>query len=134
MKKKLNIFSDVRGKLVSIESNTDIPFEIKRIFYMYDLKKSKKRGSHAHFNTQQCIFALSGSCEISLESIKGNKEKFILNDPGAYIFKDKLVWIEISGCSDDCVLMVMCNTKYDQNDYIKNYKKFKEISLENKYQ
>jgi len=111
------------GSLVAIESNIDIPFEIKRVFYIYKVSKDQQRGEHAHKKTNQLLIALSGSCEITLDDGK-NKESFILNSPKKALLQKNLVWGGMKNFSKDCVLMVLCDSFYDKEDYIYDYSEF----------
>ena len=121
-----NILGDDRGSLIAIEGNTNIPFEIKRVFYIFGTKENVSRGMHAHFKTQQYLIAVNGHCKVELDD-GFKKRRYLLNTPKNGIFKDKLVWITMSDFSADCVLLVMCNTVYNSNDYITDYEKFKRF-------
>ena len=122
---KFKKFKDERGVLIPIEGELDIPFEIKRVFYIYDLNTLSKRGVHAHINTDQIIIPINGSFEITIFDKKFQKEKFLLNSPETGLFQKKMTWAEMSNFSNDCIILVLANKQFDVKDYITSFKKFK---------
>lgn len=114
--------SDDRGKLVSLESGKNIPFEIKRVYYIYDTK-DVSRGFHAHKNLQQVLICISGSCVVTLDDGEVKKE-FLLKNPNHGLYVGNMVWREMHDFSDNCVLMVLANDYYNEKDYIKEYDSF----------
>jgi dTDP-4-dehydrorhamnose 3,5-epimerase-like enzyme len=115
---------DARGNLSFIEQNRHVPFEIKRVYYLYDVPSGATRGGHAHKEAHQVIIALSGSFEVLLDY--GNrKEKVFLNRPhyGLYILPG--VWREMENFSSNSIALVLTSTFFDENDYIRDYKVFK---------
>lgn len=114
---------DETGTLVSLEENKNIPFEIKRVYYMYDTTQGTRRGFHAHKNLEQILIATSGSCKIHLDNGK-ETEEVLLNkhNEGLYIAHD--MWREMYDFSEDCVLMVLASSYYDESDYIRDYDAF----------
>lgn len=123
----LNIRGDNRGSLVAIEQNTDVPFDIKRTFHIYGTKQGTPRGQHSHFITKQFLVAVSGSCKVTLDS-GSEKVTYELNQPNIGLFQDALVWGEMHGFSKDCVLLVLASEHYDENDYIREYEEFLEVT------
>ena len=118
----LKLKGDNRGKLIAIE-DFEIPFKIKRIFYIFETSNFVKRGVHAHLNTKQLIISIHGSCKIVLDDgVK--KETFILDNNQKGLFQDKMVWGNMSDFSKGCILLVIADTNYDENDYINDYKIF----------
>lgn len=114
---------DSRGMLVALEELKDIPFQIKRVYYMYDTKPEVHRGFHAHRSLQQILICIHGSCKILLDN--GSEKKIVsLEKPyeGLYIAND--MWREMFDFSDDAVLMVLASEYYDENDYIRDYDTF----------
>lgn len=114
---------DDRGMLVALEELKDIPFEIKRVYYMYDTLEGVRRGYHAHKALQQILIAIHGSCKIHLDN--GNETAEVLLDKpyeGLYISND--MWREMYDFSEDCVLMVLASEYYDEKDYIRNYEDY----------
>ena len=122
------ILGDERGKLIALESNKEIPFEMKRVFYIYSTKEIP-RGNHSHYKTKQLLIAVHGSCKVTLDDGK-NKQTFNLNKPNIGLFQDAKIWGVMHDFSNNCVLMVLANEYYDENDYITDYEDFlKVISL-----
>ncbi len=114
---------DVRGNLSVIEGNT-IPFEIKRVYYLYDIPTASVRGGHAHKNLQQLLVSLSGSFDVLLKD--GNSEKVItLNKPNFGLLIPNGIWRELQNFSSGSVCLVLASTEFDEADYIRNFKEFK---------
>lgn len=114
---------DDRGQLVSLEEYIDIPFEIKRVYYMYDTKEGVRRGFHAHKSLEQILVCIHGSCKILLDS--GREKKIVpLEKPyeGLYIAND--MWREMYDFTPDTVLMVLASEIYNEEDYIRDYDDF----------
>lgn len=114
---------DERGSLVALEENNNIPFEIKRVFYIFGTQPGIPRGQHAHFRTKQLLIAVNGSCKVTLDDGK-EKETFELNRPNIGLFQDAMIWGTMHDFSHDCVLMVLANEYYDETDYIRSYDNF----------
>jgi dTDP-4-dehydrorhamnose 3,5-epimerase-like enzyme len=114
---------DDTGKLISLEKEVNIPFDFKRIYYIYDTKKTIQRGFHAHINLKQVIVSLSGSCVFVLDDGAQRKE-ITLDSPTSGILIQGLIWREMKNFSDDCVLVVLASEYYDTDDYIYDYKTF----------
>ena len=125
MTKLLNFKSlgDNRGSLVALEQNKDIPFDIKRVYYIYSTKDGIRRGFHAHKQLEQVLICVSGSCNILIDD--GNiKENVLLDNPCKGLLVSGLVWREMFDFSPDCVLMVLASEFYDESDYIRCYDEF----------
>jgi len=120
---KFEIKGDERGSLISLESKRNIPFEIKRIYYIFDTKEGVVRGKHAHKDLEQILICVKGSCKILLND-GVNEEIFLLDKPDKGLYIDSLVWREMFEFSPDCVLMVLANKYYDEEDYIRDYDEF----------
>lgn len=116
---------DERGQLVALEQNKEIPFEIKRVYYMYDTTPGTKRGFHAHVDLEQVAICLSGSCVLDVETIAGN-HSFHLDCPTKGLYMGGLVWREIRDFSPGCVLAVVASELYDEADYIREYDSFRQ--------
>lgn len=114
------------GSLISLEQNKNIPFDIKRVYYIFDTKLGVTRGFHAHKKLKQVIICVSGSCEIMLDN-GFDKVNIILNDPSKGILIESKIWREISNFSKDCVIVVVTDALYDKDDYIRNYEDFLKI-------
>ena len=120
---------DNRGQLVALEEFKDIPFAIKRVYYMYDTGANVVRGYHAHKKLQQILICIHGSCKIKLDN--GIEKKIVpLEKPyeGLYIAND--MWREIYDFSSDAVLMVLASELYDEEDYIRDYDIFLKFAEE----
>lgn len=114
---------DDRGSLISLESNQNIPFEIKRVYYIFGTKQGVARGFHAHKNLQQVAVCVKGSCWFVIDDGK-KKEEVILNNPNQGLYIDSMKWREMYDFSEDCVLMVLASEYYDEADYIRDYDVF----------
>ena len=116
---------DARGQLVAIEEILDAPFEFKRVYFMYDTKNGVRRGYHAHRELKQILFCVHGNCKIHVDD--GEKTcEYLLNKPYEGLFIEGLIWREMYDFSKDAVLMVIASDFYNENDYIRDYDKFKE--------
>lgn len=116
---------DERGMLVALEEFKDIPFEIKRVYYLYDTKKEVRRGFHAHRSLEQILICIHGSCRVLLDN--GTEKKTVsLEKPyeGLYIAND--IWREMYDFSSDAVLLVLASDFYREEDYIRDYEIFKQ--------
>jgi dTDP-4-dehydrorhamnose 3,5-epimerase-like enzyme len=116
---------DSRGQLVSLEKMKEIPFEIKRVYYIYDTLPNVRRGFHAHKTLKQLLMCVHGSCKILLDN-GHEKEVVLLDTPYEGIFVNGLIWREMFDFSSDAVLMVLASEIYDESDYIRNYETFLE--------
>ena len=114
---------DERGCLVSLEAKKTIPFDIKRIYYIFKTKDDVVRGLHAHKVLKQVMICITGSCKIKLDNGQSS-ETVILESPVKGILVEGLIWREMSNFSNDCVLLVIANEHYDESDYIRNYDDF----------
>ena len=116
--------SDDRGLLVSIEANGTVPFEVKRVYYLTDLKSQYPRGFHAHKNLKQLAVCLKGSCRFVLDDGTA-REEFFLTAPTQGLFISDMYWREMDSFSSDCVILVLASEHYDECDYIRDYDDFK---------
>jgi len=119
---------DDRGSLIALEENYNAPFEIKRVYYIYDTKKGVARGFHAHKHLKQLAIAVKGSCTFVLDhGVK--KEEIVLNSPNKGLLIEGLIWREMKDFSSDCVLVVLASEHYDEDDYIRDYDEFLKEAL-----
>lgn len=123
---EFKILGDHRGQLVALEANRQIPFDVKRVFYIYGTQPDVPRGNHSHYKTKQFLVSVAGSCKVTLDDGK-SKETFDLNKPNIGLFQDALIWGTMHDFSADCVLLVLADDYYDESDYIRNYDKFLEV-------
>ncbi|MGB8454197.1 MAG: FdtA/QdtA family cupin domain-containing protein [Anaerocolumna sp.] len=114
---------DERGLLVSLEAFKDIPFEIKRVYYMYDTVEGVRRGYHSHRTLEQILICINGSCEVLLDN---GREKKIVSLEKRYegLYVPKNTWREMYNFSPDAILMVLASDYYNEEDYIRNYDEF----------
>jgi len=119
---------DERGSLIAIEEGYNAPFEIKRVYYIFDTKKGVERGFHAHLDLKQIAIAVKGSCTFVLDD-GSQREEIRLENPNQGLLIEGLIWREMKEFSPDCVLIVIASEHYDERDYIRNYDEFmKEIN------
>lgn len=114
---------DDRGQLVALEEYKDIPFEIKRVYYMHDTKNGIVRGHHAPKSLEQILICIHGTCKIKLDN--GIEQKLEKPYEGLYVANN--MWREMFDFSEDAVLMVLASELYDENDYIRDYDEFLEF-------
>ena len=114
---------DERGGLVALENNKEIPFEVKRVYYIFGTKENVARGYHAHKELKQLAVCVSGSCTMLLDD-GHRKESVLLNSPKQGVLIDKMIWHEMHNFSYDCVLLVLACEHYDEKDYIRDYNDF----------
>lgn len=124
-------YTDARGILTPIESNIDIPFEIKRIFYTYGISgENIIRGNHANRKTSVVLIMTSGSCKVKIYNNEGGVQEIIeLNSPNKGLYIEKMVYKEMYDFSDDAVTLVLASEHFDEFEYIDTYEEFlKEIN------
>ena len=120
------VMGDERGSLIAFEENQNVPFDIKRVFYIYGTQEGIPRGQHSHYKTKQLLVAVNGGCKVTLDNGK-EKETYTLNKPNVGLFQDALIWGTMHDFSHDCILMVFADTYYEDSDYIRDYDKFLEV-------
>ncbi|GAB2912867.1 sugar 3,4-ketoisomerase [Paralcaligenes ginsengisoli] len=114
---------DGRGNLFVVEANKNLPFEIKRVYYMSGMSPGTERGFHAHKDLQQLAICVAGRCCITLDDGE-NRQSVWLDSPAKGLLIGSLIWREMSQFSDDCVLLVFASQYYDEADYIRDYTQF----------
>lgn len=121
------LLGDERGHLTALEGNKNIPFEIKRVYYLTDTKFGVARGFHAHKALEQVAVCVSGRCRMLLDD-GVHKEETWLESPTKGIRLERMIWHEMHDFSADCVLIVLASEHYDETDYIRSYSEFlKEV-------
>ena len=123
---KLKAMTDTGGSLIPVESQKDIPFPIKRVFYVYDVDSLDNRGQHSHYKTKQVLVCIKGKIEVICDD-GVVREKYILNSPNEAIYIPEMIWDEQVYFSKDTIMLALANTLYDRNDYIENYEEFTEL-------
>ncbi len=118
--------NDERGNLTVVENSKTVPFDVKRVYYLYDVPGGGSRGAHAHKNLQQLIVAASGSFDVTIDD--GNvRRTFTLNRPYQGLLIVPGIWRDLNNFSSGSVCMVLASEKYDEEDYIRNYNEFLEF-------
>jgi dTDP-4-dehydrorhamnose 3,5-epimerase-like enzyme len=118
---------DERGSLVALESKKSVPFDIKRVYYMFGTRQGVSRGFHAHKNLKQIAVCVTGSCRFVLDNGE-KREEIVLDDSTVGLLIENLTWREIHDFTPDCVLIVLANQYYDEFDYIRDYEDFIELA------
>ena len=117
---------DERGSLVALEAHKTVPFDVKRVYYIFGTKEGVSRGFHAHQALQQVAVCVTGKCRMVLDDGK-TREEIWLDSPTKGLLIGDLLWREMHDFSPDCVLLVLASEYYNEADYIRNYEEFKKI-------
>ncbi len=120
---EFNEHGDNRGNLVALEYPKDLPIEVKRIYYIYNVPGNISRGFHSHNDLQQILICLGGSVKIKLKTPEDEKV-VLLDSPNKGLFVDKMIWREMYDFSDNATLLVLASMCYDEKDYIRNYDEY----------
>ena len=115
--------SDPRGNLTFIEGNHHIPFDIRRVYYLYDVPGGAERGGHAHKKLSQLIIAMSGSFDVILDG-GGEKKRFHLNRSYQGLYVCPMMWRELDNFSSGSVCMVLASNIYEESDYYRDYNEY----------
>ena len=115
--------TDPRGNLTFIEGNRHVPFDIRRVYYLYDVPGGAERGGHAHKDLHQLIIAMSGSFDVVLDDGK-NKQRIHLNRSYNGLYVCPMIWRELDNFSSGSVCMVLASNHYDESDYYRDYNEF----------
>lgn len=118
---------DDRGHLVIVEGQQDIPFDIKRIFYIYGSDPDVVRGQHANRESEFVLINVAGTSKVKVKDGKGNEAIFSLTRPHTGIYLPKMIWKDMYDFSEDSVLLCLASTHYDPNEYIRDYDEFVKI-------
>ncbi len=120
---------DQRGSLVALEIGMEkaVPFDIKRVYYIYRTAEGVSRGFHAHRNLKQVAISVAGRCRMVLDDGKNRKEAW-LDCPTKGLLIEDMIWREMHDFSEDCVLLVLASEHYDESDYIRDYQQFLELT------
>ncbi len=121
---------DRRGNLTFIEENRHIPFDIKRVYYLYDVPGGESRGGHAHKTLHQFIIAVNGSFDVVLDD-GFERRRFFLNRSYYGLYICPMVWREIDNFSSGSVCLVLASDYYKEDDYIRDYERFLKMVQEN---
>lgn len=118
--------SDRKGNLSVVENGKEVPFDVKRVYYLYDVPGGESRGGHAHKALRQLIVAASGSFSVTLDDGK-DKKTFVLNRPYQGLYVVSGIWRTLDDFSSGAVCLVLASELYDEDDYIRNYEGFLEF-------
>ena len=121
---------DTRGNLSFIENNSDIPFEMKRVYWIYDVPGGEIRGGHAYTKLEEVIIALSGSFDVVIDNGSKGEQVFHMNRSYQGLYIPEMIWRQLRHFSTNSVALILASRPYDENDYIYDYKEFhKKINL-----
>jgi dTDP-4-dehydrorhamnose 3,5-epimerase len=123
----LPVRGDARGSLVSLEQATGVPFEIARVYFVFDTQPGVSRGFHAHRQLRQLVFCVAGSCTMVLDDGRARSE-LRLDRPEVAVEIGPMVWHEMHDFSSDCIMAVLAEAPYDESDYIRDYDQFAELA------
>ena len=121
---------DERGHLVIVEGGIDVPFEIKRAFYIYGSDADVVRGQHANRKTEFVLINVAGKSKVKVKDGEGNEAIYCLNRPHTGIYLPTMVWKDMYDFSEDSVLLVLASEHYDASEYIRNYDDFVKAILD----
>lgn len=117
--------SDPRGNLTFVEARNHIPFDIKRVYYLYDVPGGAERGGHAHKELYQLIIAMAGSFDVVLDDGQ-EKKRFHLDRSYYGLYVPKMIWRELDNFSSGSVCMVLASNKYEEDDYYRDYSEYQK--------
>jgi hypothetical protein len=120
---QLPVITDPRGDLTFVEGGRHVPFDIKRVYYLYNVPVDSVRGGHAHRDLEQVVFALSGSFRMTVDD-GTTRTEYHLRDPRKGLYINSMIWREMDLFSQGAVCMVLASRPYDEADYFRNYDEF----------
>ena len=129
--KLFDVNTDKYGKLVPLEGNDTIPFDIKRVYYIYEVEEDVRRGFHSHKELEQVLICVHGSVKILVKTPE-EEEIFTLDDPKKGLYIGPNIWREMYDFEDGAVLLVLASDHYDIKDYIRKYENYEKYYNENK--
>ncbi len=118
---------DSRGHLVIVEGKEDIPFDIKRLFYIFGSKNDIVRGQHANKESEFVLINVAGTSKVKVNDGKGNEAVYSLNRPHTGVYLPRMVWKEMYDFSDDSVLLCLASTRYNEGEYIRDFDEFVKL-------
>ena len=124
----LSRIEDARGALTVIEGQADIPFDVNRVYWLYDVPGGATRAGHAHKTLRQLIVAVSGSCDVMLDDGR-ERQKFHLNRSFFGLYVHPMIWREIDNFSSNSVLLVLASLHYDESDYFRDFESFSKAVM-----
>ncbi len=126
---KLNVIEDKRGKMIPLEYSKQLPFDLKRVYYIYDVPENEERGFHSHYELEQILVAVSGSVSIRTKT-PSESMVTVLDSPDKGLYIGPMVWREMFDFSPDAVLLVLASEKYNEKDYIRNEDEYLKVAKE----
>lgn len=124
---RLPKIADARGNLTFVDGGKGVPFDIQRVYYLYDVPGGETRGGHAHYQLEQLIIAVSGSFDVIVDN-GVRREKFSLNRSYFGLYMPQLSWREIENFSSGSVCLVLASRHYEEADYIRDYSDFQKVA------
>lgn len=118
---------DERGHLVIVEGLKDIPFDIKRVFYIYGSDRDVVRGKHANRESEFVLINVAGTSKVGVKDGKGNEAVYSLNRPHTGVYLPRMIWKDMYDFSEGSVLLCLASTPYDSTEYIRDYDEFVKI-------
>ena len=128
----LKFFDEGDGRLAPIEFDKDVPFEVKRMFYVFGVHNQNDRGKHSHYKTKQLLISINGSVNVKCDDGVGGVREWKLSKPWNALYIPEMIWDEQIYNSEDSVLLVLSDTNYDSDDYIEDYEEFRRLKSESK--
>lgn len=122
-------YTDKYGNLIPIEENETVPFEIKRVYYIYGVEPNVRRGFHSHVELEQVLICVSGEVKILVKT-PDEEEIITLNNPEEGLYIGPMVWREMFDFSEDAVLLILASEHYNVEDYIRDYRNYEKIAKE----
>lgn len=123
----LNTHADSRGKLTAIEGESELPFPIHRLFYVYDVTPGGERAGHAHPDTDQCLIAISGSLDVDVMNPNDTKQ-FHLNDPGVGLYVPAMLWVRLHNFTSGAVCLAAASTHYEPASVVRSWDDYVRIA------
>jgi hypothetical protein len=126
----LKFFDESDGRLAPIEFDKDVPFEVKRMFYVFGVHNQNDRGKHSHYKTKQLLISINGIIDVKCDDGVGGVKNWKLDKPWKALYIPEMIWDEQIYFNSESVLLVLSNTLYDKSDYIEDYEKFERVKNE----
>jgi len=128
----LKFFDESDGRLTPVEFHKDVPFRVKRMFYVFGVHNQNDRGKHSHYETKQLLISINGAIDVKCDDGIGGVRTWKLDKPWKALYIPEMIWDEQIYTSSDSVLLVLANTLYDTSDYIEDYEEFRRLKSEDK--
>ena len=128
----LKFFDESDGILTPVEFHKDVPFKVKRMFYVFGVHNQNDRGKHSHYKTKQLLISINGAIDVKCDDGIGGVRTWKLDKPWKALYIPEMIWDEQIYTSSDSVLLVLANTLYDTSDYIEDYEEFRRLKSEDK--